>query len=383
MIEKIPVSLTEKLAGRASGDTLHIPGVVEAGMADFSSNDYLGLAASAELFDATHKFLTDNKVASSGATGSRSVSGSHKLYEIAEKHIAQYHQAESALIFNSGYDANVGFFSSVPQKGDVVLYDEYIHASIRDGLRLSGATSFKFPHNDKEALFSLVERHRLKASELYIVTESVFSMDGDTPNLSAFVEITEKYRCRLVVDEAHAVGIFGDKGEGLLQAYGLHEKVFARIVTFGKSLGCHGAAVLGPEELIKYLANFARSFIYTTALPPHSLATIISAYSILEASPEKLTQLHDITTFFKAETERCNLKFILSFSAIHCIAVPGNGKAKKIATILQRAGFSVKPLLEPRVPAGQERLRFCIHAFNTKREISAMMDILTQALRFS
>ncbi|WP_116790137.1 aminotransferase class I/II-fold pyridoxal phosphate-dependent enzyme [Flavobacterium psychrotrophum] len=383
MIGKIPASLTEKLSRREIEETLHIPGVVEPGMADFSSNDYLGLAASTELFEATHAFIIQNKVATSGATGSRVLSGSHSLFEVAEKYIANYHEAEGALIFNSGYDANVGFFSSVPQKGDVVLYDEHIHASIRDGLRLSGATAYKFPHNDKEALFNLVERYRPKAGELYIVTEAVFSMDGDTPNLAAFVEITEKYRCRLVVDEAHAVGVFGEKGEGLLQAYGLHNKVFARIITFGKALGCHGAAVLGPEELIKYLANFARSFIYTTALPPHSLATIISAYKILESSPEKLTQLHDITMFFKGETERCNLKFILSFSTIHCIAVPGVGKAKKIAATLQRAGFSVKPLLEPRVPAGQERLRFCIHAFNTKREISTMMDILTQALRFS
>lgn len=192
-----------------------------------------------------------------------------------------------------------------------------------------GATAYKFPHNDKEALFKLVERHRPKCTELYIVTESVFSMDGDTPNLNAFVEIAEKYRCRLVIDEAHAIGVFGDKGQGLLQAYGLQDKIFARLVTFGKAMGCHGAAVLGSEGLIQYLANFARSFIYTTALPPHSLAAIISAYKILESSPQKLIELHDITMHFKWETERCNLKFILSFSTIHCLVIPGNGKAKK------------------------------------------------------
>jgi len=383
MIEKLPVALAEKLAQREADNALRIPGIVDQGMADFSSNDYLGLAASEELFEATHTYLIENKVASSGATGSRLISGNHKLYNVAEKYIAHFHQADSALIFNSGYDANVGFFSSVPQKGDVVLYDEYIHASIRDGLRLGGATAYKFAHNDRESLLKLVERHRPKAQELYIVTESVFSMDGDTPNLNAFVDVAKMYRCRLVVDEAHAVGVFGENGQGLLQAYGLQDEIFARLVTFGKALGCHGAAVLGSEGLTQYLANFARSFIYTTALPPHSLAAIISGYKLLESQPQRLTQLHDITMHFKWETERCNLKFILSFSTIHCIVIQGNGRAKKIASLLQRAGYSVKAILAPTVPAGQERLRFCVHSFNTKREISAMMDILTQALRFS
>lgn len=138
MMKKLPESLAEKLAQREAENALRQPGMLEADKADFSSNDYLGLASSAELFEATHKYLIDNKVASSGSTGSRLITGSHALYDIAEKFIAAYHDAESALIFNSGYDANVGFFSSVPQKGDIVLYDEYIHASIRDGLRLGG-----------------------------------------------------------------------------------------------------------------------------------------------------------------------------------------------------------------------------------------------------
>lgn len=381
-MQKFPEALQNKIDQRKADNALRTPGG-NGPEADFSSNDYLGLAASADLFEATHQYLTGKKMLQNGATGSRLLTGNHKLYDEVEDFLAHLHEAESALVFNSGYDANMGFFSSVPQKGDIVLYDEYIHASIRDGLRLSGATVYKFPHNDKEALFKLVERYRHKATELYIVTESVFSMDGDTPNLAEYVYTAQRYKCRLVVDEAHAVGIFGEKGEGLLQAYGLHDEVFARIITFGKALGCHGAAVLGSAELRTYLVNFSRSFIYTTGLPPHSLATILSSYKHIEKHPELLTNLHDTIMHFKGETERCHLPFILSFSAIHCLVIPGNEKVKNIAKVLQRAGYAVKPILSPTVPAGQERLRICLHVFNNRRQVSAMMDLLTQALRYS
>jgi len=377
-----PAALQIKIDQRKTDNSLRTLGNIGAEV-DFSSNDYLGLAASETLFETTHHFLKEKGIAQNGATGSRLLTGNHKLYDELEDFLAKLHEADSALVFNSGYDANMGFFSSVPQKGDIVLYDEYIHASIRDGLRLSGATVYKFAHNDKEALFKMVERYRHKAQELYIVTESVFSMDGDTPNLAEYVYTAQRYHCRLVVDEAHAVGIFGPKGEGLLQAYGLQDEVFARIVTFGKALGCHGAAVLGPAELKTYLANFARSFIYTTGLPPHSLAAVYSSYNHISQHPELLVDLHNTVMYFKGETERCHLPFILSFSAIHCIVIPGNEKVKRIAKILQRAGYAVKPILSPTVPAGRERLRICLHVFNTRRQISAMMDLLTQAIRYS
>jgi 8-amino-7-oxononanoate synthase len=381
-MEKFPAQLSEILARHKAENSLRTGGTT-GGLVDFSSNDYLGLASSEALFSATHDFLQQKKLVVNGATGSRLITGNHPLYIEAEELIADFHQSECSLIFNSGYDANVGFFSSVPQKGDVVLYDEYIHASIRDGIRLSGAQSYKFAHNDKESLYKLVERYRSKAVEIYIVTEAVFSLDGDTPNLEAFAEIAERYKCRLVVDEAHAVGIFGDRGQGLLQAFGLHTRVFARLISFGKALGCHGAAVLGSEELVAYLANFARSFVYTTALPPHSLATIISSYKLVKENPLLVNKLQTSISHFKTETERCHLPFILSFSAIHCIVVPGHDRARKIAGMLQRAGYSVKAILSPNVPNGQERLRFCVHSFNTRTEMSIMMDMLTQAIRFS
>jgi 8-amino-7-oxononanoate synthase len=379
LMQNLPASLIQKLEERIAQNALRQTNSI-GGLVDFSSNDYLGFAQSKELFEATHKYLIDYNSTHNGATGSRLITGNHSLYDRAEDTIAAFHGVESALIFNSGYDANTGFFSSVPQKGDIVLYDEYIHASIRDGIKLGNASAYKFPHNDAQGLYKLIERHRPKAQELYVVTESVFSMDGDTPNLSAFADAAKRYKCRLVVDEAHALGVFGHKGEGLLRVNCSATDVFARIVTFGKGLGCHGAAILGVSGLKTFLINFARSFIYTTALPPHSLAAIISAYTFLQQQEAPRLALHHITMHFKWETERLGLPFILSFSAIHCLVVPGNERVKNIAQVLQQAGFGVKPILSPTVPQGQERLRFCLHSFNTKEQVTQVLELLTQAL---
>lgn len=375
-------------------------------LVDFSSNDYLGFSKSQKIFENALKLLAKGNI-QNGATGSRLLSGNHSLYEEVEGMLCDYHKTEAALVFNSGYDANIGFFSSVPQRGDVIFYDEFIHASIRDGIKMSNARAYKFKHNDVGDLRSHIERNRNannEGSELYIVTESVFSMDGDSPDLNTLVNICEKYDCHLIVDEAHAVGVFGKNGIGLLQEMNIQDKVFARIITFGKALGCHGAAVLGKNELKDYLVNFARSFIYTTALPPHSLATILSAYSelsiisnevqkpienkktynVLEAdaytSNSLLTLRKNIDHFIKG-LQVLNLKqhFVESNSAIQCCIIPGNTRIKNIARNLREKGFDVKPILSPTVPENMERLRFCIHSFNSKKEIS---DVLAQLATF-
>lgn len=377
-MKQLPAILQNKLQQRKAANALRqLP--AQGNLVDFSSNDYLGYAASVVLFDETHTYLTEKGIKENGATGSRLISGNHQLYAEAEQLLAAFHQSESALIFNSGYDANIGFFSSVPQKGDVVLYDEYIHASIRDGIRLGNAIAYKYRHNDVEHLEKLIKAHTNNKGEVYIVTESVFSMDGDSPDLSALVKLSEKYNCSLIVDEAHALGVYGNSGEGVLQSLNLHGKVFARIVTFGKGLGCHGAAVLGSAQLNEYLVNFARSFIYTTGLPPHSLAAILTAYRFLEKDTESREALQANITFFKTEAKRLNINssFISSNSAIHCVVIPGNENVKQASATMQEHGFSVKAILSPTVPAGQERLRFCLHSYTTKKEITDVLTILT------
>jgi 8-amino-7-oxononanoate synthase len=381
---KFPKSLSDKLQQRAQQHALRALSAPKTGV-DFASNDYIGFSTNAQLFTDTHQFLVDHGYTQNGATGSRLLTGNHELYALAEQKIAQFHQADSALLFNSGYDANVGFFSAVPQKGDFILYDELCHASIRDGIRLSHAKSFKFQHNDTEDLERLLSHYsattyNLQPTTFYLVTESVFSMDGDSPPLEAFVQLAEKYGAYLVVDEAHALGVFGNQGEGLTQQLRLQDKVFARIVTFGKGLGCHGAAILGSPELKQYLVNFARSFIYTTGLSPHAVATVHLAYNQLEQAPEQLQQLRDNIQFFNQEKLQLGLKplFVYSKSAIQSAILPGNEKVKHLAKKLQEAGFDVRAILSPTVPEGQERLRFCLHSYNTHSQIQAVLQQLSQ-----
>lgn len=394
VLMKLPKSLKQKLQQREANNALReLP--FSNSLIDFASNDYIGFAKSETIFEETHQLLVNQNIKVNGATGSRLLSGNHQLYQQTEDFIAQFHQTETALIFNSGYDANVGFFSAVPQRNDVILYDELCHASIRDGIQMSHAKSFKFQHNDIDDLEKLILKQQsihkyncqtelveVLSNEIYIVTESVFSMDGDTPNLEQLVQLSEKHNCYLVIDEAHALGVFGSPetsgGEGVVQSFGLQDKVFARIMTFGKGLGCHGAAILGSAELKSYLVNFARSFIYTTGLSPHSVATILIAYQHLTKEQNALKALKNNITHFNHEKNRLGLKplFIYSKSAIQCAIIPGNQRVKNIADQLKQNGFDVRPILSPTVPEGQERLRFCLHSYNSETEISDVLQLL-------
>lgn len=397
-MKQFPRKLHKKLSERKTTNSLRKL-IVQNNLIDFSSNDYLGFSASKNIFDNTNNYLITQNIIQNGATGSRLISGNHQLYTIVENMLCEFHQSEAALIFNSGYDANVGFFSSVPQRGDIILYDDLAHASIRDGIRLSNAKAYSFKHNDLEDLeqkilrqaqndsLSHTERTSLSDSDIYrnevsrrdiyIVTESIFSMDGDSPDLIGITQLCNKYNAHLIVDEAHAVGVLGDQGRGEVQRLGLENDIFARLITFGKGLGCHGAAILGSEVLKEYLVNFARSFIYTTALPPHSLATIVFAYEELKET-DTIEKLNQNIQFFKSKIRELKLQnyFIESNSAIHCCIISGNDRVKSIANRLQKSGFDVKPILSPTVPKGQERLRICFHSYNSFNEIDEVIKLL-------
>ncbi|WP_062053891.1 aminotransferase class I/II-fold pyridoxal phosphate-dependent enzyme [Aquimarina longa] len=379
---RLPKNLQKKLNDRKENNAfrkLYEP----KNSTDFSSNDYLGFASSKKIFNQVHQFLEAKKIYQNGATGSRLLTGNHELYTNTETLLAKFHNTEAALLFNSGYDANVGLLSSVPQRGDIIFYDELIHASIRDGMQMSTARSYKFKHNDLDDLQKRVvqiqSNHNIynDQTEVYIITESVFSMDGDTPDLNGFVSLCKDYNCHLIVDEAHAVGVFGTHGEGILQQLGIENQVFARINTFGKAMGCHGAVILGSIALKNYLINFARSFIYTTGLPPHSLATIQKMYQELQ-NTIAIKKLRENIAFFNQQLAITHLKphFIKSNSAIHCCIIPENETIKKIATEIQKNGFEVKPILSPTVPQGKERLRLCLHSYNSKEEIGKVLELL-------
>lgn len=359
--------LDKKLQDRTGANALRSLKIIDS-KTDFCSNDYLGVVKN-KLIEST---ITSSL--SHGSTGSRLLSGNYQLIEETEKLIADFHDAEAGLIFNSGYDANTGLLSCVPQKNDTIIYDQLSHASLRDGIRLSYATSFSFLHNDLEDLEKKLALSRTTSQNIFVVTESVFSMDGDFAPLKEIVDLCEKYKAALMVDEAHATGVVGEKGAGLLQQLNLEDKCFARIHTFGKACGAHGAIILGSAKLKKYLINFCRQFIYTTALPPSVVEGIFISYKIfpgLKKERENINQL--IRIFKKAELE---YSILPSDTPIQIVIIPGNNKVKKIAETLQENDFDIRPILYPTVPKEQERLRIVLHAFNTPEEIKGVLKIL-------
>ena len=379
MVKSLPQTLQNKLQERIEASALRsFP--ESSSKIDYYSNDYLNFAKNQEIQRLAEEILKKHKVIS-GATGSRLLSGNHELYGQVETQIAQFHKVPKALIFNSGYNANTGFFGCVPQRGDIVFYDELIHASIRDGLKMSLSKNYSFKHNDVEDLREKAERLTEKHNGVvYVVTESVFSMDGDSPDLVSLAAFCAAGDFLLVVDEAHALGVFGYQGEGLVRELGLENQVFAQIMTYGKALGCHGAAILCSEDLYTYLVNFARSLIYTTALPPHALASISAGYEFLKKIPSTQLQvkLKQNIAHFNRETDRLALReyIKLSNSAIQCCVIAGNENVKAAAVILKGYNFEVKPILSPTVPKGQERLRFCLHSSNTPEEITLILEVL-------
>lgn len=347
-------------------------------LVDFCSNDYLGFSRSALLRDKIKKELEKNGSYPEGATGSRLITGNHPLCEELEALIAKYHHAEAGLIFNSGYDANVGFFSSVPQKSDLVLYDELVHASIRDGLKMTRGTVIEFRHNDIEDL-----KRKLKEGfkNCYIAVESVYSMDGDFAPLKELAKLCAETGANLVVDEAHATGLFGPKGEGRVVELGLERSVFARVHTFSKALGCHGAIVLGSEVLKQFLLNFSRPFIFTTALPFHSLVAIKCVYNLLDANSNKLLKINYLTSLFKKNLQDVKeVELIASESPVQSVIIPGNDRALFVSGELEKAGFYAKAILYPTVPRGKERIRLVVHSFNSEEEVLKLVVAFKKAI---
>ncbi len=357
--------------------------IIKNHLIDFCSNDYLGFASNRELLDLIDLEILNLKSQTcgehsrtisnfTGSTGSRLLAGNSDYAEELEKKIATFHNAESGLIYNSGYDANVGLFSALAQKGDSIIYDELIHASVHDGIKLSKGSSLLFRHND---IAHLEEQLKIATGIVYVVIESIYSMDGDTSPLKEISEICKKHNANLIVDEAHATGVTVNDGKGLVQQLYLEHDIFARVHTFGKALGCHGSIVLGSHLLRSFLINFSRSFIYTTALPIKSLVAINQSYLLLQKNGALIQNLHERINYFKNHlSENVKKQLIESNSAIQCIVIIGNDRVKKLATTLQGAGFDIRPILSPTVRKGKERLRICIHAFNTIMEIQGVCD---------
>ncbi len=346
--------------GNGSLRSLRLPD----GKTDFCSNDYLGIARNGLLH-------SEETGLSHGSGGSRLLAGNYPLIEKVEKEIAAFHRAEAALLFNSGYDANLGLLSAVAGKNDTIVYDQFSHASIRDGIRLSFAKSFSFLHNDMDDLQKKLQH---ATGTIFIVTESVFSMDGDLCPLAELITIAQKNNAHLIIDEAHATGVIGAKGEGLVQSENNTDDVFARIHTFGKACGCHGAVILGSERLRNYLINFARSLVFSTSLPEQAVHAIHNSYQLFPAMQKEREQLHKLIRIW--QSAKIPFEKIWSDTAIQPLIIPGNEAVKKLAGVLQNKGFDIRPILYPTVPKGKERLRIVLHSFNTEAELEALIGVM-------
>jgi 8-amino-7-oxononanoate synthase len=360
--------LVERLQERSEcGALRQLSLVSDLNLVDFCSNDYLGLSRRLAAGSSQHS--------SYGSTGSRLLSGNSTAAVRLESQLAKFHQAEAALVFNSGYDANLGLCSALGRRGDVMLYDQLVHASIRDGVRLSSAKSYSFAHNDLDDLRAKISRLG-SAQRIFVLVESLYSMDGDFAPIQELCFLSKELGFYLIVDEAHALGVVGNCGEGLVQSLGLQELCFARVYTFGKALGCHGATVVGSDQLKQYLVNFARSFIYTTALAPEAYQRISAGYDLLPALATERAQLSALINEFDTLAQQAGFPLVAAGSSIKSLVFSGNTRVKAISQVLKENGLDVRAILSPTVPVNQERLRVCLHCFNNIQQIQKLISIL-------
>lgn len=344
---------------------------------DFASNDYLGFARSDELFEITAtEWDKLNLITKVGATGSRLATGNNEYVEWLEKEIAYFHRAEAGLIFNSGYTANLGLLSALVLPQDRVLYDAQIHASMRDGMILSKGASYPFRHNDLEHLEKRLKQQIGKSGKTYVCVDSIYSCDGSKAPLKEICALCEKYHAHLIVDEAHATGIYGPNGKGLISEQSLEQKVFARVHTFSKALGVFGAIVLGSYQLIDFLINFSRPFVYTTALPFPVLVSIANAYTLLKKADLKRLCLFENIRLFREECNKSEVAILQSETPIQPFLIKETKDLMQCAANSREVGLDLLPLRRPTVPKGYECLRICLHTYNTREEIQKCVFFL-------
>lgn len=356
----------EALQKRKENGTLRILKQKQEGI-DFYSNDYLGLAGNKYFQDLLLKKVTENPELLKGSTGSRLISGNSFVVEEVEKFIAQEHQYESTLLFPSGYNANLALFSTLPTRHDTIIVDEQIHRSVHDACKMSNARKLKFRHNDVVDLERILKKQN---GHCYVAIESLYSMDGDLAPINEIVEIVEKYNANLIVDEAHAFGIFG---YGLVDKFQLQNKVLASVITYGKALGTHGAAILTNDLIRSYLINFASPFIYSTSAHDFLWMSIKEGYSFLNVNNELSIKLQENIKIFRDQ----NLGSPFSeASPIQAIVISDNQKLKALKETLFDNGFLTYAVFSPTVKEGTERLRICLHSFNTEEEIIALTRII-------
>lgn len=367
--------LTDQLVERRQNGLIRTLSSVNH-LIDFCSNDYLGLARNQSLannIEADFNQLKSNLTSINGSSGSRLISGQSIQVEQFERKCAEFHHSEASLLFSSGYDANVGLISSIAQKDQVIFCDKLLHASLIDGIRLGKAERKIFKHNNLQDLENLLQEYPLETPK-WIVVESLYSMDGDKAPLAELVQLKNKYQAEIILDEAHAGGIYGPSGNGLAVEMGIEKEIFARVITFGKAWGNAGAVVLGSQTLIDFLINFARPFIYSTAPSPHHISSLSTTLNEIKSQFEPRKDLKKIIDFFIQHIH--SKQWGKSDSAIQTFYIAGNLAVKKIASALQQKGFAVKAIVYPTVPKGEERIRITLSSLTKKEDIVTLIHYL-------
>jgi 8-amino-7-oxononanoate synthase len=294
-----------------------------------------------------------------GSAASRLLSGDLDIHHELEDAVARLKNKECALVFNSGYQANIGIISSLCSKGDAIFCDRLCHASIIDGILLSGARLFRFRHCDSGHLEGYLKKERTKFKNTLIITETIFSMDGDRPDLKALVEIKTRYGCSLLVDEAHATGIYGRDGSGVAEEEGLSKEVDYIMGTFGKALGSFGAYLAASKLDIDYLINKCKSFVYSTALPPAVIAGNLAAIKLLSEEPYRRARLLESAKFLREGLKARGFD-VLGSSQIIPLMIGEIERTVTLANFLKEKGYWVMPIRPPTVPEGESRLRFSV-----------------------
>lgn len=336
---------------------------------DFYSNDYLGLTRNKELQGILLKKINDTPQLLSGSTGSRLISGNSNLVISTEEFIAKKHKFSSALLFPSGYSANLALFSTLPSRHDTIIVDEQIHRSVHDACKMSNAKKLKFKHNDLNDLEKVLQRQE---EHCYIAIESLYSMEGDFAPIQEIVKLARQYNADLLIDEAHALGVFGN---GLVEKYGLESEITAAVITYGKAFGAHGAAILCSDIIKSYLINFASPFIYSTSAQDVQWMSIKTGYEFLEDHHELSMRLKDNIRIFRNQKLESPSS---ESSPIQAIIIPDNQKLKTLQKSLWENGFQTYPIHSPTVKEGTERLRICLHSFNTEKEIIRLTEIIKE-----
>lgn len=340
---------------------------------DFSSNDYLGLSGHPKLIEAAKRAIEEF---GTGSCASRLLSGDLELHHQLEEKTAHFKNKEAALFFNSGYQANIGIISALYDGDDVIFFDRLSHASIIDGVILSQAKFLRFQHNDIVHLEGLLKKERAKFKSALIITESVFSMDADKAPLRDLVRLKEKYNCEIFVDEAHATGIFGKNGSGVVEEEGLEARIDFIMGTFSKALAGFGAYLATSKSVKEYLINTCRSFIYSTALPASIIACNLASLELVKEEPWRRQKLIKTAEYLRSTLKSKGFQ-VKGESHIVPVIIGENLKTVQFANRLQEKGFWVLPIRTPTVPIGEARLRFSLTFNHDEKILQKLINEIT------